>query len=305
MIVSALQSIWSFCEHRGEDDPADTWQGIEDRHVTMLLLLSRHVLSLVSANGFGELFAEPVELQFCMRQLAIDEPQLLDHHSDVSGRRLRCPLRHAQGRLAQLTDHMRRVETAYAITLENTSNGRLAHARGFVRRRCEFPQIEDPVIGEIVGDLQHLGVIAPKLLPQSVGQSQTLDLEVFADAQPFPELDNERLGDAEFAEQLHVGPEAVRKHIGIKAVILGPCDREAVAETVELFRVDGIDVEAALEQCFDNRTMRCLDGDMDLTIAAFFFVGLLSGREDNRTPRPVEISTERNLMAMQRVQPEV
>src|SRR5208282_5374671 len=61
-------------------------------------------------------------------ELTIDEPQLRDHHLDVSGRRLSCPPSYAQGRLPQLTDHMGRVETAYAITLENTSNGRLAHA---------------------------------------------------------------------------------------------------------------------------------------------------------------------------------
>src|SRR5262249_6375631 len=88
--------------------------------------------------------------------------------------------------------------------------------------------------------------------------------QLLVDTRPFPELDDERLGDAELAEARHVGPEAVRKHIRIEAVILGPCDREAVTETIELLGVDGIDIEAALEQGFDDRTMRCFDGDMDL-----------------------------------------
>ena len=80
---------------------------------------------------------------------------------------------------------------------------------------------------------------------------------------PFPELDDERFRDAELAEQRHVRPETVRKHIGIEAVILGPRDREPVTETVELLGVDGIDVEAALEQGLDDWPMRCLYGDMD------------------------------------------
>jgi hypothetical protein len=54
MVVSTLQSIWRFYEHRDEDGPTDAWQGIEDRHVTMLLPLSRHALPLIGSNGFGE-----------------------------------------------------------------------------------------------------------------------------------------------------------------------------------------------------------------------------------------------------------
>ena len=100
MVVSTLQSVRRFCEHRDEDGPADAWQRIEDRHVAMLLPLSRHVLPIATGNGLGELFAEPVELQPGIGQLAIEEPQLRDHQSDVRGRSLSCALSYAQGRLA-------------------------------------------------------------------------------------------------------------------------------------------------------------------------------------------------------------
>jgi hypothetical protein len=63
---------------------------------------------------------------------------------------------------------------------------------------------------------------------------------------------------------MHVGPEAVREHIGIEAVIFGSRDGEAVTETIKLFGVDGIDVEATLEQGLDDRAMWGLDGDMHL-----------------------------------------
>src|SRR3974377_653439 len=117
MVVSTLQSVRRFCEHRDEDGPADAWQRIEDRHVAMLLPLSRHVLPIATGNGLAELFSEPVELHPGIGQLAIEEPQLRDHQSDVRGRSLSCALSYAQGRLSPFPDHMGRVEHAYAMRL--------------------------------------------------------------------------------------------------------------------------------------------------------------------------------------------
>src|SRR5579864_3954425 len=192
----------------------------------MLLPQSRHILPVLSANRSGELFAKPVELLPGSCELAIDEPQLLYHHADVSGRGLSRPLSYAQGWLAQLTDYMGCIETAYAVALENASNGRLAHTRSFLRRGSSFPQIEDPVGAQVVGEFQHLGIVAPELIPQPVCEPHTLYFEFFVDARPFSELDNERLDNVEFTEQPRVGPKAVRQHIGIEAVILRSCDRE-------------------------------------------------------------------------------
>jgi hypothetical protein len=182
MIVSTLQSVRRFCEHRDEDGPTDAWQGIEDRHVTMLLPLSRHVLPLIPGNRFGELFAEPVELQPGIGQLAIEEPQLRDHQSDVLARSLSCALSYSQSRLAQFTDHMGGVETAYAMALENASNGCLAHACGLFGRWCGFPEIEDQIRAKVVGELEHLRIVAPKLIPQPVGEPDALYLEFFVNA---------------------------------------------------------------------------------------------------------------------------
>jgi hypothetical protein len=126
---------------------------------------------------------------------------LLDRYSDVSSRRsLCCPLSYAQGRLAQLIQHMGCVETTNAVLLQHASNGRLAHTGGLLRCRRRLPQIEDPIVGQVVGELQHLGIVAPKLIPQPIGVAATFYLEFFVDARPFSELDNERLGNREFAE---------------------------------------------------------------------------------------------------------
>ena len=47
--------------------------------------------------------------------------------------------------------------------------------------------------------------------------------------------------------------------MGIAAVILGSCWRETVTEAVELSGVDGMDLEATVEQTFDNRAVRNLN----------------------------------------------
>src|SRR5215469_17301564 len=54
-------------------------------------------------------------------------------------------------------------------------------------------------------------------------------------------------------------------HLGITAVILGAGRRETIAEAIELFGIDGVDVEATLEQRFDDGAMRNLDGDVNRT----------------------------------------
>src|SRR5262249_42234544 len=263
MIVSTLQSIRCFCEHRGEDGPADAWQRIEDRHVTVLLPLSRHALPVIFGDRLGELLAEPFELQLRISQLAIDESQSLDDRSDVRGRSLNGSLGHAERRLAWLSPYMGCIETTNTVFIQHARNGRCGRAGGLLRRRCGFPQIEHPILIQIA-KLEHLGIVAPDLIPQTIGEANALNLELLVDARPFPELDDEGLGNGQLAEQVHVGSEAIGEHIGIETVILRACDREAVTETVELPGVDRIDVEAAFEPGLDDWPMRRFDGDMDV-----------------------------------------
>ena len=52
--------------------------------------------------------------------------------------------------------------------------------------------------------------------------------------------------------------------ISVATIVLGPRHREAVAKAIELFGIDGINVEIALEQRLDDRAMGRLDGDLDL-----------------------------------------
>jgi hypothetical protein len=151
----------------------------------MLLPLSQHVLPVIPGNGLGELLAKLVELQLRIGQLAIDKPQSFDGHSDMRGRSLNGSLSHAERRLAQLAQHLGCVETTYTVLLQNALNSCFRRTGGLLWRRCGFPQLEHPIRIEIA-ELQHLGIVAPELIPQTVGEANPLYLELLIDARPFP-----------------------------------------------------------------------------------------------------------------------
>jgi len=60
-----------------------------------------------------------------------------------------------------------------------------------------------------------------------------------------------------------VASQAIAEHMGIAAVVLGAGRREAVAEAVELLRVERMDREAALHHGLHHGPVRDLDGDPD------------------------------------------
>jgi hypothetical protein len=97
------------CEQRGEDGPADAWQRIEDRHVTLLRFLPRCGLPVVVGNWLRKCFAEPVELPLGVSELSVCESYSLDQTTDASGRGLYGSWRNCQSGLAQLGQHMGRI----------------------------------------------------------------------------------------------------------------------------------------------------------------------------------------------------
>jgi hypothetical protein len=55
------------------------------------------------------------------------------------------------------------------------------------------------------------------------------------------------------------------EQLGVTAVVLGSRRRETITEAIELLGIDGIDVDAMLEQRLDDEAMRHFDGDADRT----------------------------------------
>ena len=83
-VVSPLQGVPSLCEQRGERDPSDAWQGVEDRGVALLDDLPRGGLLAVVGDGrTGKKPGEAVELCMSVAELAIDKAKTFDERADV------------------------------------------------------------------------------------------------------------------------------------------------------------------------------------------------------------------------------
>ena len=65
-------------------------------------------------------------------------------------------------------------------------------------------------------------------------------------------------------ERAAIGSERRGQRLGVPAIVLGARRREAVAKAVELPRIDGVDLEPAIEKRLDDGAMRNLDRNMDV-----------------------------------------
>ena len=114
----------------------------------------------------------------------------------------------------------------------------------------------------------------------NVEQADGLKLERREDAEPPPEWkahqsvelaarvtelpvdQHEAFGDE--PQTVRVGAQRRGQHPRIPSVVLRPRWREAVAEAVELLRIDRVDRQAPFHQALDHRPARCLDRHADL-----------------------------------------
>jgi hypothetical protein len=85
------------------------------------------------------------------------------------------------------------------------------------------------------------------------------------DRQPLElaQLDDERVVETHGAQEVAVGPHDVRQDRRVERIVLLASHRVAIAEAVELFGIAGEDLTAALDEGFDDRPTRRLDGDRD------------------------------------------
>src|SRR5882757_9488031 len=66
-----------------------------------------------------------------------------------------------------------------------------------------------------------------------------------------------------------VGAQSAAEYTCVAAVILGACDREAIAEAVELLGIDGKDLEGVIEKRLDDGAVRGLDRHCNLSRRGF------------------------------------
>src|SRR5713101_2651383 len=119
--------------------------------------------------------------------------------------------------------------------------------------------------GALIGlEVEEGREVAPELLAHAVGKADALAAEVFSDARPFAQFDDDRIGGGQAAEAVRIGAQGGGHDQAVAAVILGAGHRVAVAKAVHLLGIEDPDGEAALDQRLDHRPMRHLDGDVDL-----------------------------------------
>jgi len=267
-VLSPLECIPSLREQRGERDPSDAWQGVEDHGVTLLDALPRCRLlavgSLGHGLGCGEGTDQAIELGLSLHELAVDQSNAIDQGADVCRCGVGRARRHGDRRGAQYREHARRIGLADAVVFQHPRDRTRAYARGLLGCRHGRPQVEKPRRCDIAFDGQHLRKVAPQLLSHAVGEPRALGREVFRDARPLAQLDHGWVGEGELAKGMRVGSQGRRHGLGVAAVVLGARHREAIPEAVELLWVDCVDDEAALKQRLDDRPVRNFDADRDL-----------------------------------------
>src|SRR6202158_3331638 len=80
--------------------------------------------------------------------------------------------------------------TAQAVRFDKPLDGGLTQPDRFRRCRCLAPQIEKPIRGEVVSELEHLRVIAPQLLTHAAGQTRAFLLQGVGHPRPLAPLHN-------------------------------------------------------------------------------------------------------------------
>jgi hypothetical protein len=121
------------------------------------------------------------------------------------------------------------------------------------------PQIEKPIGGEVVSELEHLRVIAPELLTHAPGQTIAFLLQVVGHPRPLAQLHNHWLVIRQTPKGVPIGAQAVAQHVSVAPVVLGAGHGEAIAEPIDLLGIDPVDAKTAFQQGLYYGAMRRFD----------------------------------------------
>jgi hypothetical protein len=108
--------------------------------------------------------------------------------------------------------------------------------------------------------VEHLRIKPVQLVPQPIGTATELFKQRFLRSTQLPQQQELRFIQVEPTKTGLIGTDGVGQDKGIAPVILGARHSVAVTKASELFGVNRKDVEASLNQSFDNRTPWHFDG---------------------------------------------
>lgn len=122
-------------------------------------------------------------------------------------------------------------------------------------------EVPEPRFMRAVAELKQARGNEDELLPEAVGLRPEILAEIFVDTRDRSQLTLQGVRSREVLELLQVGAEGIGQDEGVEPVVLSPGQAVAVAETIELFGVDGEDLVASTVQCLDDGSMWNLDGE--------------------------------------------
>ena len=157
VVISPAQRLPGLGEQRGEDDPSDSRQGPQDRHVMLLALLPRRGLPV------GKLGGECIEPPVSLLNLSVHQAQTGSDSANVGDRRFGHARRHGERHLLQTAQYLSSIKATNVMGLQDAGDTALAHPRRLGRRRHQMPEIKEPIVCQVVSDFERLRVISPQL----------------------------------------------------------------------------------------------------------------------------------------------
>ena len=124
------------------------------------------------------------------------------------------------------------------------------------------PELEEPELGHVLGDLENLMVVAPELLAHPIGEACKLPGQLFGYARPLPQFDDDRGEGIGASVAVAVGAKRIGEHARVATLVLGTAWGDAVAEAIDLLRVDRLDRDTPVHQALHHWRVRDIDGDL-------------------------------------------
>src|SRR5438874_815090 len=164
------------------------------------------------------------------------------------------PGRRRDARRAQHRQQVVRREATNPMLVQDARDGRPGQVRraGGRRRPCE--QRPEPRLVGARAERQEPGRDAIELLAEAIAQAPSLRVEIFFEPGELTKLDQASVLRIEPPKGADVGDEGAGQHAGVAAIIFRPGDGVEIPKAIELFGIEGVDVEAALETRLNQRS---------------------------------------------------
>lgn len=170
--------------------------------------------------------------------------------------------RHLQGGGSELRDNLLRRESSDAVVLQEPLDRRKLQSSCPRWMGRKLQKVPEPGLVRGRGESKQLRKVAVKLFAQPVLKTVRLLSQIFVDPRQLTKLHREWSLHTDLSKAGTIRSQGVGEHEGIASIILGASHRVTITKAIELFRVDGVHMEPAFDQEFDDRTAGYFDRDL-------------------------------------------